>query len=65
MSDTREDAATSSGEEDPPASHRRRGEAHPPRATTNIVWQVVRIVMPLGTGAVLFLLFTLYLSLRA
>ena len=66
MSDTPADAATSSGEEeDSPASHRRRGDAHPPCATTNLGWQVVKVVMPLATGALLFLLFTLYLSLRA
>ena len=65
MSDARADAATTSGEDDPPASPRRREEAHPPRATTNLGWHLVRVVMPLATGALLFLLFTLYLSLRA
>ena len=65
MSDTRGGTATSSGEEeDPTDSRRRRREVDPPRATTDLGWLVVKMVMPLATGAFLFLLLTLYLSLR-
>ena len=64
MSDTREDPAAHPGEGDPAAS-RRRGDRHPPRATTDLGWRVVKIVLPLATGAFLFLLLTVYMSLRA
>jgi hypothetical protein len=64
ITDTREDAAPSSGEDPAESRRRRREKPHPPRVTTNLGWRVVRIVVPQAIGAFVFLLLTLYLSLR-
>ena len=64
LSDTREDTATSSVEQDTLNSSRRRRERDSPRATIGLGWLVVKFVIPMVTAAFLIVLLTLYLSLR-
>ena len=65
MSDTREDIATGSGEDTTDRRRRRRVATYPSRSGTVVGWWVVKTVTPVANGAFLFLLLTLYLSLRA
>ena len=63
MSDTREDTAASSGEEDPP-SRSRRWEGDATRAPIALGRVLVMFVTTMATAAFLIALLTLYLSLR-
>ena len=65
MSDTREDIATNSGEDGTDSRRRRLGATYPSRSRAAVGWWVVKTVTPVATGAFLFLLLTVYVSMRA